>query len=131
MQKIRDILIDTNSTMSTDLMPRQKDHQDPIKAYGKSMGEGLHCFAGRRLYCPVLCLKLPFTDSRDLESIEITFPITSFPEKKDPVLFVIKANVIFSCKRKGIRFSSCFKSIHRFIAEMTGTGCINRMTPAE
>jgi len=42
--------------MSTDFMPGKKDHQDPIKAYGKSVGEGLHCFADIGLYCPVLCL---------------------------------------------------------------------------
>lgn len=61
-------------------MPRQNNHQDSIKAYRKSVGEGLHCFADRKLYCPVLFLKLPFTESRDMESIEITFPFISFPE---------------------------------------------------
>lgn len=86
----------------------------------------------QRLYCPLLCLKLPFADSRG-RNIEITFPLASFPEQKDTLffLFVMKGNITFSGKRKGIRFSSCFKSIHRFIEEMTGTGCINHMTPAE
>lgn len=61
----------------------------------------------------------------------LPFPLQAFLRKKTPVFVVIKGNIIFSHKRKGIKFSSCFKSIHRFIAEMTGTGCINRMTPAE
>lgn len=63
--------------------------------------------------------------------LRLPFPLQVFLSKRTPVLFVIKGNVIFSYKRKGIRFSSCFKSIHRFIAEMTGTGCINHMTPAK
>lgn len=61
----------------------------------------------------------------------LPFPLQVFLRKRAPFLVVIKGNIIFSCKRKGIRFSSCFKSIHRFIAEMTGTGCINHLTPAE
>lgn len=31
-----------NNTMGTGLMLGQKDHQDPIKACGMSVGEGLH-----------------------------------------------------------------------------------------
>lgn len=42
MWKIRDLFVDTKNTMGTDLMLGQKDHQDPIKAYGMTVGEGLH-----------------------------------------------------------------------------------------
>lgn len=61
----------------------------------------------------------------------LPFPLQVFLRKRTPFLVVIKGNIIFSWKRKGIGFSSCFKSIHRFIAEMTGTGCINHLTSAE
>lgn len=109
-----------------------KRSSGPNKGLWDVSGRRFACFADSRLYCPVLCLKLPFTDFKD-RNIEITFPLTSFPEQKDCLffLFVIKGNIIFSGRRKGIRFSSCFKSIPRFIAEVTGTGCINHMTPAE
>lgn len=33
--------------MRTDLMLGQKDHQDPIKAMGNSVGEGLHALQTR------------------------------------------------------------------------------------
>lgn len=76
------------------------------KAYGKSAGEDLHCFAARKLMAYFFVSNYFSLTLETKECIDITFPITSFPQEKDPVFVVIKGNVIFSRKRKGIKFSS-------------------------